>query len=195
MGMDQSLRDESRPVTETHHHIIQAVLHRHVGRVRNVNDLERDRLTLGQRIADTVARTMGSWHFIIVQSCLLACWVVLNVVGWMRHWDPYPFILLNLALSFQAAYAAPVIMMSQNRQSAKDRLHAEHDYQVNLRSELEVVAIQARLDELAGRQWKALLELQQQQLDTLHRIEALAREVHRATTTHEDTHGHASTAP
>jgi uncharacterized membrane protein len=100
------------------------------------------------------------------------------VVGWVQQWDPYPFILLNLALSFQAAYAAPVIMMSQNRQEAKDRLHAEHDYQVNLRAELEVVAIQARLDELAGRQWDALLALQREQLELLRQVEALTREVH-----------------
>lgn len=72
-------------------------------------------LSRGQRIADAVARTMGSWRFIIVQSTLLAVWVTLNVTAWRAHWDPYPFILLNLALSFQAAYAAPFIMMSQNR--------------------------------------------------------------------------------
>ena len=75
---------------------------------------------------------MGSWPFIIVQSIILAIWISLNVIGYMNHWDPYPFILLNLALSFQAAYAAPIIMMSQNRQAAKDRLMAEQDYEINL---------------------------------------------------------------
>jgi uncharacterized membrane protein len=176
--MDHTAHDHPPALTETQHRTLHAVLHRHVGRVRNVNDLEGERLTSGQRIADVVANTMGSWRFIIIQSCLLASWVVLNVVGWVQQWDPYPFILLNLTLSFQAAYAAPVIMMSQNRQEAKDRLHAEHDYQVNLRAELEVVAIQARLDELAGRQWDALLALQREQLELLRQVEALTREVH-----------------
>jgi uncharacterized membrane protein len=81
-----------------------------------------DRMTVGQKIADKVASTMGSWPFIIVQSSILACWIVLNAAELIfRPWDPYPFILLNLMLSFQAAYAAPFIMMSQNRQAAKDR--------------------------------------------------------------------------
>jgi uncharacterized membrane protein len=78
-------------------------------------------LTLGQRIADFVAAGMGSWPFIIIQSVLLAIWIALNITAWMKHWDPYPFILLNLALSFQAAYAAPFIMMAQNRQQDIDQ--------------------------------------------------------------------------
>jgi uncharacterized membrane protein len=95
---------------------------------RDPNKLYDASLTLGQRVADGVATTMGSWHFIIVQSVLLAIWLALNITELIFHaWDPYPFILLNLALSFQAAYAAPIIMMSQNRQSAKDRLQAEQD--------------------------------------------------------------------
>jgi uncharacterized membrane protein len=76
------------------------------------------RLTRGQRIADTVAATIGSWTFIIIQSIILTIWILLNLVAWMEHWDPYPFILLNLALSFQAAYAAPFILISQNRQAS-----------------------------------------------------------------------------
>jgi uncharacterized membrane protein len=89
--------------------------------VRNVNELAEAQSTLGHRVADRVATTMGNWPFLIVQSLLLAGWVVLNLVAWLRHWDPYPFIFLNLALSMQAAYAAPIIMMSQNRQAEKDR--------------------------------------------------------------------------
>lgn len=80
-----------------------------------------DRRTTGERVADGVARTMGSWRFIIIQSAILVAWMALNLTAWVRHWDPYPFILLNLALSTQAAYAAPVIMMSQNRQAQQDR--------------------------------------------------------------------------
>ncbi len=86
------------------------------------------RVTTGQRIADAVASVMGSWTFIIIQSTILLVWIAANVAGAMRGWDPYPFILLNLALSFQAAYAAPVIMMSQNRQQDIDRRAAENDY-------------------------------------------------------------------
>src|ERR1700755_2857129 len=91
-----------------------------------------DELTLGQKIADLVAGGMGSWRFIIVQSVLLSVWVVLNLAAWIKAWDPYPFILLNLALSFQAAYAAPIIMMAQNRQQDIDRKAAENDYKINL---------------------------------------------------------------
>jgi uncharacterized membrane protein len=104
-----------------------------------------------------------------------------NTIAWRQHWDPYPFILLNLVLSFQAAYAAPIIMMSQNRQNAKDREKAEADYAVDRQAELDIAAVHARLDELTDRQWTALLDVQQQQLEVLTRIETLTREVHRVT--------------
>src|SRR5439155_13360590 len=83
---------------------------------RNLNEIHDQQRTVGERVADWFAAAMGSWPFIIIQSVLLAVWVTLNVVAWLHHWDPYPFILLNFTLSFQAAYAAPIIMMSQNRQ-------------------------------------------------------------------------------
>src|SRR5690242_12023533 len=105
-------------------------------------------LTVGQRIADTVATTMGSWTFIIIQSGILLVWIVLNVTAYVEKWDPYPFILLNLALSFQAAYAAPFIMMSQNRQQDIDRQAAEHDYQVNIKAELEIELLHEKIDKL-----------------------------------------------
>ena len=114
--------------------------------VINVNEVADERLTLGQRIADGVAATMGSWKFIITQSIVLAMWITLNVVAIVNHWDPYPFILLNLMLSFEAAYAAPFIMMSQNRQAAKDRLMAESDYHCNVKGEVEVRNIMDHLD-------------------------------------------------
>lgn len=117
---------------------------------RNVNELEEERLTVGQKIADFVADNMGSWRFIIVQTSALIIWIILNLTAWIRNWDPYPFILLNLMLSFQAAYAAPFIMMSQNRQAAKDRLAAEVDHQVNTKAELEVALLMRRLDEMEG---------------------------------------------
>jgi uncharacterized membrane protein len=105
-------------------------------------------LTLGQRIADKVAATMGSWTFILVQSAVLLVWIALNVTAYVQRWDPYPFILLNLALSFQAAYAAPFIMMSQNRQQDIDRKAAENDYKVNIKAELEIELLHQKLDQL-----------------------------------------------
>ena len=105
-------------------------------------------LTTGQKIADTVAATMGSWRFIIIQSIILLIWIVLNVTAYVQQWDPYPFILLNLALSFQAAYAAPFIMMSQNRQQDIDRKSAENDFQVNVKAELEIELLHQKIDQL-----------------------------------------------
>jgi len=105
-------------------------------------------LTAGQRIADGVAATMGSWKFIIIQSVILALWIVLNITAYIEHWDPYPFILLNLALSFQAAYAAPFIMMSQNRQQDIDRMAAKTDYQINVKAELEIELLHQKIDQL-----------------------------------------------
>ncbi|MFI4965269.1 MAG: DUF1003 domain-containing protein [Caulobacterales bacterium] len=105
-------------------------------------------LTLGQRVADTVAATMGSWKFIIIQSTILLGWIVLNVTAYVHKWDPYPFILLNLALSFQAAYAAPFIMMSQNRQQDIDRREAEEDHKINIKAELEIELLHQKIDSL-----------------------------------------------
>jgi uncharacterized membrane protein len=105
-------------------------------------------LTIGQRVADTVAATMGSWRFIIIQSAILMLWIALNVTAYVQRWDPYPFILLNLALSFQAAYAAPFIMMSQNRQQDIDRKSAQNDYQINIKAELEIELLHQKIDQL-----------------------------------------------
>jgi len=108
----------------------------------------RNELTVGQKIADWIASNMGSWRFIIIQSTILILWVIANVTAWIFHWDPYPFILLNLALSFQAAYAAPFIMMSQNRQQDIDRLSAENDHQINIKAELEIELLHEKIDKL-----------------------------------------------
>jgi uncharacterized membrane protein len=105
-------------------------------------------LTLGQRVADAVAATMGSWPFIITQTAILSAWIALNVTAYVRKWDPYPFILLNLALSFQAAYAAPFIMMSQNRQQDIDRKEAEDDHRINIKAELEIELLHQKIDAL-----------------------------------------------
>lgn len=130
--------------------------------VKNANVEFDERLTLGQRIADRVAETLGSWPFIISQSIILAIWIGINVYlvtmatlhpGYLKAWDPYPFILLNLVLSLQAAYAGPVVMMSQNRLSDRDRLSAQLDYEINLKAEQEIEVIMQHLahqDELMG---------------------------------------------
>lgn len=102
--------------------------------------------SLGDRMADAIAAAVGSWRFIIIQSCLLCVWITLNLIAWVQRWDPYPFVLLNLVLSFQAAFTAPIIMMSQNRQSQIDRSKAELDYQVNLKAELDIEALHAKID-------------------------------------------------
>ncbi|HPS57339.1 MAG TPA: DUF1003 domain-containing protein [Spirochaetota bacterium] len=114
--------------------------------VKNVNLLHDEQLTVSQRTADRIARIMGSWRFIIIQSILLSAWIVLNITAYIRHWDPYPFILMNLVLSMQAAYAAPIIMMSQNRQSEKDRIEAHNDYIINQKVEVEVGIVLEHLE-------------------------------------------------
>ena len=131
-------------------------------------------LTFGQRIADTVAATMGSWRFIIIQSAILIAWITLNIVAFafIGHWDPYPFILLNLALSFQAAYAAPFIMMSQNRQQDIDRQAAESDYKINIKAELEIELLHQKLDQLRETEVLHLTEVVQKLAGMLEKAEA-----------------------
>ena len=103
-------------------------------------------LKVGEKIADNVTKMMGSWKFIIVQSIILVFWILLNITAYIQKWDPYPFILLNLALSFQAAYSAPIIMMSQNRQADIDREKTEEDYYINLKAELEIELLHQKID-------------------------------------------------
>jgi uncharacterized membrane protein len=108
----------------------------------------KDNLSFGSRLADSVATGMGSWRFIIIQTVIVAIWMALNFVAFVYHWDPYPFILLNLLFSTQAAYAAPIIMMAQNRQNERDRMHAEADYQTNIDAKLEIEALTVKLNKL-----------------------------------------------
>lgn len=144
----------------------------------NINAEFQRRLTLGERLADRLAAFGGSWPFIAIFAAVLLGWVLLNgVVLVARPFDPYPFILLNLVLSCLAAIQAPVIMMSQNRQEAKDRLRGEHDYRVNLKAELEIRHLNAKVDQLLTHQWRRLLEIQQMQLQFM---EELVRRPHRS---------------
>ncbi len=139
----------------------------------NVNTEFDERATLGQRLADRVAAIGGSWGFVIGFFLVLIVWMALNsaiLLG--RAFDPYPFILLNLVLSCLAAIQAPIIMMSQNRQEAKDRLRAEHDFRVNLKAELEIRLLGERVDRLLNHQWQRLLELQEIQIELMEQLDA-----------------------
>jgi len=153
---------EMNKVTEVVHHL-NAEEMKFLARMR---EMRRQRpapvqpgFSIGEKIADSVAATMGSWNFILIQSALLLVWIVLNVTAYFRHWDPYPFILLNLALSFQAAYAAPFIMMSQNRQATIDRSAAETDYSINAKAELEIELLHQKLDLLRETEVSELIQV------------------------------------
>lgn len=110
------------------------------------HEKHQNSLEFGQRLADSVANGMGSWRFIIIQTVIVALWMILNVVAFMQHWDPYPYILLNLLFSTQAAYAAPIIMMAQNRQSQRDRAQADADYETNCEAKKEIEELLAKLN-------------------------------------------------
>jgi uncharacterized membrane protein len=127
---------------------------------RNVQRKSRESLTLGERVADKVAKTAGSWAFIFSFCGILAIWIISNAILLTKPFDPYPFILLNLFLSCVAALQAPVIMMSQNRQEEKDRIRAENDYRVNLKSEIIIEDLHEKLDRLIANQEKIMASIQ-----------------------------------
>ncbi|HEY9234596.1 MULTISPECIES: DUF1003 domain-containing protein [Phenylobacterium] len=137
---------------------------------KNINDAFQDRLTFGQRLADQVATFGGSWTFIIAFGLALAIWVGGNLLLRRAAFDPYPFIFLNLMLSMLAAVQAPIIMMSQNRQAAKDRLDAAHDYEVNLKCEIEIMALHDKLDQMRNEQLQMLVAKQEEQIELLTRL-------------------------
>ncbi|MBE0558735.1 MAG: DUF1003 domain-containing protein [Proteobacteria bacterium] len=126
---------------------------------------------IGERLADRIAVFGGSWTFLLLFGGFITAWIGMNVVVLLAHpIDPYPFILLNLMLSCLAAIQAPVIMMSQNRQEAKDRLRSQHDYQVNLKAELEIRHLNEKIDHLLSHQWERLVQIQELQLELLSEI-------------------------
>jgi uncharacterized membrane protein len=136
---------------------------------RDPNRLFDDQLTFGQRVADRVATFGGSWTFLGLFAAVLIGWLILND-EMARPFDPFPFILLNLVLSCLASIQAPVIMMSQNRQAAKDRIDARTDYETNVRAEMEIMALHAKLDAMRDREWTDILRLQVEQLERLRAI-------------------------
>ncbi len=156
--MDEHAQKVARHITERTH-ISKNIAH----------ELD-DTKSFGQSAADAVARFGGSWAFIMAFTVVLASWVVLNsyiLVNYGKAFDPYPYILLNLFLSMLASIQAPIILMSQNRQAEKDRINAEHDYEVNLKAELEIMLLHEKIDALRKKQWMELLEIQNHQVKLL----------------------------
>jgi uncharacterized membrane protein len=132
-----------------------------------------ERLSFGDIVADRVTREIGSWRFILVYFGLLIMWIGVNTIAWMRHWDPYPFIFLNLVLSFQGAFAAPVILMSQNRQEKKDRVAEACDHAVNLQAERSVESLQMQIEELGRVSLADMTSLRHGQLELTARLDTL----------------------
>jgi uncharacterized membrane protein len=157
-AMDARTQKVARHITERKH-------------ISKNTSLEQDySKTFGQRAADAVAKFGGSWAFIILFGVVLVCWVILNsyiLVNYNKAFDPYPYILLNLFLSMLASIQAPIILMSQNRQAEKDRQNAEHDYEVNLKAELEIMLLHEKVDLLREGQWSELIAIQKEQLRLL----------------------------
>ena len=142
---------------------------------RNINKEFESSLTLGERLADRLADFGGSWTFISIFMTVLIIWMAINT--WIlltRPFDPYPYILLNLVLSCLAAIQAPVILMSQNRQESRDRLQSDHDYQINVKAEIEIRKLHEKLDHLLMHQWQRLMEIQQLQVDLMDEISRTA---------------------
>ncbi len=164
--LEQLIEDENGQLDKVEKQVVEAITNQ-ATIAENLEDNQRDS-SYGQRLADKVAEFGGSWSFIISFSIILLVWIIFNSYVLKRAaFDPYPYILLNLILSCLAALQAPVIMMSQNRQEAKDRLRSEYDYKVNLKAELEIRLLHDKLDHLMINQTQKILELQQMQMDIL----------------------------
>lgn len=164
--VEEILREEHGELTELDRQVTESIA-RQETIAANVEDQFDEKRSLGERMADGLATFGGSWAFLSTFAVMLAIWMVINVASRGDAFDPYPFILLNLVLSCLAAVQAPIIMMSQKRQEAKDRLRSLNDYRVNLKAELEIRHLHEKLDHLIGRQWQRLAEIQQIQLEIM----------------------------
>jgi uncharacterized membrane protein len=161
-------RDE---LTKLEHEVIES-LHANESVVEDMNAEFDKNLTFGEKLADQVAAFGGSWTFIMLFFAVLSAWVIGNSLYWLYHpFDPYPFILLNLVMSLLASIQAPIIMMSQNRAGARDRLQAENDFKVNLKAEIEVRALTEKIDQLLHNQWARMMEIQQIQMEMLQDLQ------------------------
>ena len=178
--MDQNVHDTAErlfrtkyeKLTELERHVAHHITKRTPISTNVVQDFS-EQMTFGQRMADKVASFGGSWLFISIFMSVMVIWILLNsliLLKFNSSFDPYPYILLNLVLSMLAAIQAPIILMSQNRQAYKDRLSAEHDYEVNLKAELEIIALHEKIDFLKENQWKELILIQEEQLMLLGQL-------------------------
>jgi uncharacterized membrane protein len=166
------LEDEKGELTQIENRVVQS-LQDHEILSRNIDLEYEEKLSVGDQLADKLAAYGGSWKFIIAFAVILVIWVIINsVVLLLKPFDPYPFILLNLVLSCLAAIQAPVIMMSQNRQEAKDRARSQHDYQINLKAELEIRNLHQKIDHLLTHQWERLVQIQQLQLEMMEELKS-----------------------
>jgi uncharacterized membrane protein len=164
------LQEEKGELTSLERSVVES-LARHETLAQDVEAQFQKKLSLGERLADRIADFGGSWTFILLFAGVILVWVLINTIFLLnRPFDPYPFILLNLFLSCLAAIQAPVIMMSQNRQEARDRLRSENDYRVNLKAELEIRHLHEKLDYLLQHQWERLMEIQQIQIELMNEL-------------------------
>jgi uncharacterized membrane protein len=182
--MNQTLREKAEELfrskyeelTEIERHVAHHITERTPISTNIAQDLS-ERLTVGQKMADKVAAFGGSWIFISIFLGVMIVWILLNsfiLIKLNSSFDPYPYILLNLVLSMLAAIQAPIILMSQNRQAYKDRKSAEHDYEVNLKAELEIMGLHEKVDSLREQKWGELIAIQQEQMKLLSQlVEAL----------------------
>lgn len=169
------IESEKGELTGIEREVIDSIRKQDILATNPIEDADRN-LTLGQRMADRIADFGGSWTFIIIFFMVLVVWMALNTFLFAFHpFDPYPYILLNLVLSCLAAIQAPIIMMSQNRQEERDRSRAMHDYQVNLKAELEIRHLHQKVDHLLSHQWEMLVEIQETQREFLNAMEAEKR--------------------
>ena len=178
--MDNKIRDaaeklfnsEYEKLTEQERHVAHHITERTPISTNVVQDYS-EQMTLGQKMADKVASFGGSWVFISIFAFVMIVWIIMNsfiLIKLNSSFDPYPYILLNLVLSMLAAIQAPIILMSQNRQAYKDRLNTEHDYEVDLKAELEIIGLHEKLDSLKQEQWKGLISIQEEQLKLLGQL-------------------------
>jgi uncharacterized membrane protein len=178
--MDKKARDtaeklfssEYEKLTKQEKHVAHHITEKTPISTNVVQDFSKQ-LTFGQKMADKVAFFGGSWIFILIFMGVMVIWVILNsfiLIKLNSSFDPYPYIFLNLILSLLAAIQAPIILMSQNRQAYRDRINAEHDYEVNLKAEIEIMLLHEKMDSLKEEQWKELISIQQEQLRLLSQL-------------------------
>lgn len=168
--IQQLLKEEKGEISSLEQEVIESLRQQEILSI-NPDAEHVAGMTIGQRMADRLASLAGSWAFILSFAGILLCWILINTISLLRQpFDPYPYILLNLVLSCLAAMQAPIIMMSQSRQEARDRLHAQRDYQVNLKAELEIRHLHQKIDHLLSHQWERLVEIQDIQMELINEV-------------------------